>query len=538
MFIRSEMTLTYAHSVVLAFLTLTGVTLPGEAHVSKPNIVVILADDSGWGDLSVYGHASQEWGRLDDMASEGLRFTNFYTSYPICSPSRASLLTGRLPIRTGIYRPLGANDIIEVVIPMNTGGLPADELTIAELLKKGGYRTGMVGKWHLGINKYNSSDGTHLPKNQGFDYVGTNLPFTMAWHCDVNKVHMAAPDTDWCFLYEGDRVVQQPIDTHFMTGAIVRDAVEFIRSNADGTPFFLYYPMTQTHTDLGVMPRFKGVSKNGRYGDNVAEMQWAVGEILDALKEEALEKNTLVIFTSDNGPHLELCEESGSAGILKGGKGQTWDGGVRVPGIAWWPGTITPGRTSKVVLSVTDLLPTFANLAGIKLPDDRIIDGKSFHRVLLGEHTAKVHDILYFYCDERIMAVRYGDFKIHFYTQAVIQTEHYTNERNCVNGVPQKALLFTCKDCDSPCVTAHIPPLIYNIENDPSEKFSLPAHNYEDVLRNVSRLMAAHSRTLTGINKRASELAKPMSDAVVTCCDPPACNCNYPGQTGKSRSNY
>ncbi|XP_014665041.1 PREDICTED: arylsulfatase-like [Priapulus caudatus] len=490
---------------------------------SRPNIVLILADDMGWGDLSVYGHPSQEWGRIDQMAAEGMRFTNFYSASSMCSPSRASILTGRVPPRTGVWN---ANySSISLFGPMDSTGLPAEELTIAEVLREAGYRTGMVGKWHLGTNQYNSSDGVHLPHHHGFDYVGTSLPFSMTWHCDEHQIHIPKPPP-FCFLYRGAELVQQPIDMHHMTESIVEDAVSFIEDNVD-RKFFLYLSLTHTHIDLTVTPRFHKSSARGRYGDNVNEMQWVVGTVLDTLQSRHLQENTLVFFVSDNGPDVNICEEGGSPGILRGGKGKTWDGGIRVPAVAYWPCRIQAGHTSKAILSTTDLLPTFAELARKQLPTDITIDGKSMSSVLF-DGSATSHEILYFYCADVLMAVRYGNYKIHFRSQSVSPPEYYDDDSTCVNGVPQD-FPFLCYDCEGDCVTSHDPPLYFDIENDPGERWPLGENKIpEEVLLRVASLVFEHKK---GMVARSAEIgSEPLDPSLQPCCNPPACTCNYPGK--------
>ncbi|XP_035669612.1 arylsulfatase-like [Branchiostoma floridae] len=489
------------------------VTIP-----AQPNIILLVADDMGWGDLCSYGHPTQECGEIDKMVAEGMRFTQWYSADSLCSPSRAALLTGRLPIRVGVWggERVFAND--------GSGGLPKNETTIAEVLKDAGYATGMVGKWHLGINEFLPGDGRHLPHHHGFDFVGTNLPFTNHWACDESKVHLAHPNPIKCFLYWNATLVQQPFRHDNLTASFLQDSVAFIHSNKD-TPFFLYLSFAHMHTDMFSAPRFRETSRRGRYGDGLRELDWAVGEVLKTLVSLQIQHRTLVIFLSDHGGHLEICTEGGSNGILKGGKASTWDGGLRVPGIAWWPGVVAPGQVSQHLVSSMDVFQTAAELAGVTPPKDRIYDGKSLVPILLEKApavpTSKLPPsprTLFHYCSDRLMAVRYGEYKAHFYSMEL--PTNYTE--HCPSGVP-KVEYYTSFDCYGPHITHHEPPLLYNIDRDPGELYPLPVGQYDEVIANILAAKLQHQASLVPGKAQCKET----STTLQPCCNPPFCYCNY-----------
>ncbi|XP_072049931.1 arylsulfatase-like [Amphiura filiformis] len=331
----------------------------------KPNIIIFNADDMGWGDLSSYGHPTQEWGPVDDMAADGMRFTDFYSPSSLFSPSRAGLLTARIPERVGLTE--GPTDGSRVFWHSSTHGLPKDEITLAEALKDNGYNTGFIGKWHLGVNEHNHTDGSHLPHNHGFDYVGHNIPLSNLWECEEEQWHadreFPFPAPLFCYLYNGTTNIQQPYSHYKLSEIFVDDAVSFMRTaHQEKKPFFLYYGLLQTHVNLYSNEGFRGSSRRGRYGDNIREMSWSVGAIMEEVKRLKEDYNTISIFTSDNGPLLSACNEGGDAGILKGGKLHFWEGGVRVPGIFHWPGHIRPGSISETVASQLDIFPTLMQI--------------------------------------------------------------------------------------------------------------------------------------------------------------------------------
>src|ERR1051325_10498838 len=322
-----------------------------------PNFIIILADDLGYGDLGCYGHPSIRTPELDRMAAEGMRFTDFYVAACVCTPSRAALLTGRLPIRSGM-----SGDLDHRVQTRNSsGGLPPEEITIARALKGKGYATGCIGKWHLGHRP------EHLPNSHGFDSF-----YGLRWSNDMepapniprNASMNLHPKLEWwnCALLRNNEVIEQPTDLSTLTRRYTAEAVQFIEANRK-KPFFLYMAHTYPHVPLFASKQFQQKSARGLYGDVVEELDWSVGQVLETLRKQGLAGNTLVFFTSDNGPWLVKDLAGGSAGPLRGGKGSTWEGGMREPGIAWWPRKIKAGAVNHELACSMDLFTTCLSLA-------------------------------------------------------------------------------------------------------------------------------------------------------------------------------
>ncbi len=357
-----------------------------------PNVVIIFTDDQGYGDVGCYGARGFETPNLDRMAREGIRFTDFYVAQAVCSASRAALLTGCYPNRIGILGALG---------PASKHGIHANERTIADVLKTRGYATAIYGKWHLGYQP------PFLPTRHGFDdYFG--LPYSN----DMWPRHPTAKFPDLP-LIEGEKVVAYNPDQTQLTTWYTERAVKFIEQNK-ARQFFLYVPHNMPHVPLHVSAKFEGKSKQGLYGDVIMEIDWSVGEILAALKKHGLDEQTLVIFTSDNGPWLSYGSHAGSAGPLREGKGTTWDGGQREPCIMRWPGKIPAGAVCREPAATIDLLPTLARLAGAELPRQPI-DGLDIWPLISAQAGARSpHEALYFYWDRHLQAVRSGQWKLHF----------------------------------------------------------------------------------------------------------------------------
>ena len=347
---------------------------PAGHATATPNIVVILADDLGYGDIGAYGARRINTPHIDRLAAEGLRFTQGYASANVCSPSRAGLMTGRYAIRSGMAW--------KVVDAESAHGLPEAEETLGELVKRQGYSTLYVGKWHLG------NFPEHIPLKHGFDgFFGAP----------------ASNDMPNFALYDGDILVEQPVDQGTLTRRYTDRAVRFIAENSTG-PFMLFLAHTFPHIPLYASEAFHGKSGAGLYGDTVEELDWSTGQILAALEDHGVLDNTLVIFTSDNGPFFE-----GGTGGLRGGKGTSWDGGYRVPLIAGWPAVISPGRVTAAMAMNIDVLPTIADILGLE-PAAAVVDGRSLLPVFRGADESP-HDFLYYFNNERVVGVRSQDWK-------------------------------------------------------------------------------------------------------------------------------
>ncbi|AKD57645.1 sulfatase family protein [Spirosoma radiotolerans] len=368
------------------------------APVAPPNVVLFFMDDLGYGDLSCTGALDYTTPNLDRMAAEGTRFTNFLAAQAVCSASRAALLTGCYPNRLGIYGALGPNSLI---------GLNPNEETLADLLKERGYATGMFGKWHLGDNKQ------FLPLQQGFDeYYGVPYSHDM-WPLHPNQAAAHYPALRWIEGNEPKQEIRNLDDAGKITETITERAVSFIR-NHKKKPFFLYVPHPLPHVPLAASPKFKGKSERGIFGDVLMELDWSVGQIMSELKQQGLDKNTLVIFISDNGPWLNYGDHAGSSGGFREGKGTSFEGGHRVPCLVRWPGVVPAGRVSNKLLTALDILPTVTKLCGARLPKQRI-DGVDWIALLKGDNTVTPRDKFYYYYRKNSLeAVREGDWKLVF----------------------------------------------------------------------------------------------------------------------------
>ncbi|MFO0946884.1 MAG: sulfatase [Planctomycetota bacterium] len=422
--------------MMMAWVILLGcfrASVAGEAP-RPPNLVILFADDLGYGDLGCYGHPTIRTPNLDRMAAEGMKFTQFYSADSVCTPSRSALLTGRLPVRTGLY-----GDERRVFFTYSKAGIPEEEITLAEALKGKGYATACIGKWHLGhLPKY-------LPTKHGFD-----LFFGLPYSNDMYAPKRGDPPVP---LLRGEKVIEQPVDQSTLTQRYTEEAVQFIEQHRE-KPFLLYLPYTFPHVPLFVSEKFRGKSPRGLYGDVVEEIDASVGTILDTLRSLGIAENTLVFFTSDNGPWLIKDQEGGSAGLLREGKGCTFEGGMREPCIAWWPGRVKPLSVATDLACTMDIFATGLALAEVTFPRDRILDGTSLLPVLHGKGKS-ARTSMYYWRGSRLMAVRKGPWKAHFYTQ------------------PAYARSMT--------VTEHQTPLLYQLEQDPSEKYDVALDNPEIV---------------------------------------------------------
>jgi arylsulfatase A-like enzyme len=364
-----------------------------ESASRPPNVVIIFADDLGYADVGCFGAKGYATPNIDRLAAEGVRFTDFYVAQAVCSASRTALLTGCYPNRVGILGALG---------PSAKHGINSAERTIGDVLKSRGYATAIYGKWHLGHHE------PFLPTRHGFDdYFG--LPYSN----DMWPQHPTAKFPDLP-LIDGEKTIKLNPDQTKLTTSYTERAVQFIEKNRDH-PFFLYVPQSMPHVPLHVSDEFKGKSDRGLFGDVIQEIDWSVGQILATLEKLRLAEQTLVIFTSDNGPWLSYGNHAGSAGPLREGKGTSFDGGVRVPCVMRWPGKIPAGSVCREPAMTIDFLPTLARLAGAELPPNHIIDGKDLGPLMTDPTRAKSqHDALYFYWAQELQAVRSGKWKLHF----------------------------------------------------------------------------------------------------------------------------
>ena len=390
--------------------------------VSKPNIVIIFADDLGYGDLGCYGSKINKTPTLDKMADEGKKFLDFYVSSPVCSPSRASLLTGCYPQRISF----GTFDGLRVLFPGQGIGLSTEEDTIAKILKDSDYSTKIIGKWHCGDQE------EFLPTNHGFDsYFGIPYSNDMgiqsgqgAWQ-DFPEDSTLAKVTDWerppLPLIRDKEVIQEQPDQRSIAERYTEDAVSFMRENKE-TPFFLYLAHMQVHLPLYASEKFVNESENGDYGACVASIDWSTRVIFDELKELGIDDNTIVIFTSDNGSRLQ--NQGGSNGELRGRKGQTWEGGQRVPCIVRWPGNINPGTECDQIATTMDFLPSITNLIQGKKPSKKI-DGIEMTDLFFSNDKSSKRDNFFYYNEDDLEAYRYKNWKLHLKKEGTEVQELY-----------------------------------------------------------------------------------------------------------------
>jgi arylsulfatase A len=417
---------TLRHGLIALALVLSSAL----SQAAKPNFIIIFTDDQGYEDLGCFGSPLIKTPEIDKMAAEGARFSSFYSANAICSASRAALLTGRYPSRNGVFH---------VYYPGANKGLNAEEFTIAEVLKPAGYRTAIIGKWHLGDRPQ------FLPTTQGFDsYFG--IPYSNdMW---INKDQQFAVDAQFFDGYtleqvqsgeagkrkdrggkvplmRDDKIIEYPVDQTYITKRYTDEAIQIIdESKQADQPFFIYLAYSMPHVPLYTAPEFAGKSERGSYGDTIEEMDFHVGRLLDHLKASGADQDTLVIFTSDNGPWKLSKGRGGSAAPLRGAKFSTYEGGHRVPCVMWWPGTIPAGTDTDVIATTLDFMPTLAGLAGAELPQDRILDGYDMTGILKAGDSGKTnYDRFFYWSKQHITALRMDDMKLR------IKIDNKTKER-------------------------------------------------------------------------------------------------------------
>ncbi|CAH1253157.1 STS [Branchiostoma lanceolatum] len=546
----------------------------------RPNFLLFMVDDLGYGDVGCFGNDTIRTPNIDRIASEGAKLTHHLAAEAMCTPSRAAFLTGRYPIRSGMAANHGLRFLPTIA---STGGLPANETTFATLLKQAGYATALIGKWHLGLHCASGGSLCHHPNNHGFDYFyGT--PITNFRECAedgesvycmsnfyrrykqvywaylvgaaslllikfLGKMHvrwmtllslltfctlvMVFPEVSvsmlrpWnCVLMENEKVAEQPYSLKDLTPNLVNKSLKFIDDNAD-RPFFLYHSFLKVHTALFTTKEFEGRSRHGRYGDNVEEMDWAVGRILDAIEKKGLSHNTFVYLTSDNGGHVEEIRdgqrEGGHNGILRGGKGMAgWDGGIRMPTVLRWPKDVRPGTVVDEPTSQMDVFPTVLRLAQLKTPGDRVIDGRDLMPLLTESKNVTDHRFFVHYCGSVIHAARYRPP-----TGESVWKAHYTTP-NWDPGTEGCYDSFLC-NCRGDYVTHHDPPLLFDVAKDPSERNPITPENepkFAEIISTIDKGVKDHMSSVEKVENQFSLRNILWRPWLQPCCGHlPFCSC-------------
>jgi len=447
----------FIKNIIYLFIFFYSLVSLGFQNESKPNFIIIFVDDMGYGDIGVFGNPTISTPNLDNMAFEGQKWTQFYSAAPVCTPSRAALLTGRYPIRNGM-----TSSKNRVLFPNSTGGLPKSEFTIAEKLKEKKYKTAIVGKWHLGHQR------KYLPNNHGFDYyygipysndmdkINNNNYWSEYERKELNSKSYNVP------LIENYDIIERPVDQTTITKRFTEKTLDLINDFKDDN-FFIYLSHNLPHIPLYASKDFLGKSKAGIYGDVIEEIDHGVGLILNELKKLNIDKKTVVVFTSDNGPWLVYKTHSGSAGHLRNGKGTTWEGGVRVPTI-FWGNNIKPGVISDLG-STLDIYTTFLSLSDIKPQKKMIIDGYDLTKTLF-KHVKSPRKEMFYYNGGELFAVRLNDFKLHFKT-----SDWFKQPKT------------------------HDPPLLYNLNIDPSERLNVADKNPKKI-KEILELVEKHNSNM------------------------------------------
>ncbi|KAM8753178.1 arylsulfatase F-like [Rhynchonycteris naso] len=571
--------------VCLCSVLRTGTGQPFRAEDGRPNIVLIMVDDLGIGDLGCYGNATMRTPNIDRLAREGVQLTHHISAAPICTPSRSAFLTGRYAIRSGMV----SNAHNRVINTLGArSGLPLNETTFAAVVKKQGYRTGIIGKWHQGLNCFYRTDHCHHPNAYGFDYF-YGMPYTLFDRCwpDPSRhselaigarlffyVQMVAVtalaitvgnlsrlvSVPWvlvlflaslvfllsyfwyssftsslywdCILMRQHDITEQPQDAGRTGTIMLKEAISFLDRHRED-PFLLFYSFLHVHTPLPTTEDFMGTSSHGLYGDNVQEMDFLVGKLLDAIDNLGLRNHTFVYLTSDHGGHLEArlgrVQLGGWNGIYKGGKGMAgWEGGIRVPGLVRWPGKLLSGRVIDEPTSLMDVLPTVAALTGGTVPEDRVVDGRNLLPLLLGEVQRSEHEFLFHYCSAHLHAVRW-----HPRDSDSVWKVHYVTPVFQPPGAGACYETLYCQ-CTGPLVTYHDPPLLFDLSRDPSE--STPLSNsteplYDVVLATVAAALTEHRKTITPVEYQLQSKLNRDHLWLKPCCGVfPFCLCDKEGR--------
>jgi arylsulfatase A len=427
------------------------------AAADRPNFVILFADDLGYGDLGCFGHPTIRTPNLDRMANEGVKLTSFYVAASVCTPSRVALLTGRYPMRSGLQR---------VIFPEDRVGIPEGEITVAEGLKPRGYRTMAIGKWHLGHARTE-----FLPTSNGFDsYFGLPYSNDMIPPYVETRVPLR--------FYRDASPIEAPVDQTTLTERYTEEAVKFIRASKDA-PFFLYLAYSYPHVPLHASPEASGRSRRGLYGDVVETIDRSVGTVLKTIQDQGVDGNTFVLFTSDNGPWLPKGVDGGSAGLLRDGKGTTYEGGMREPFVARWPGTIPPSLVSAEVATSMDLYATILTAAGATVPADRPVDGKNLLPLLTGKGGSP-HEAFYYYLGYVLEAVREGRWKL----RVAIDPKTFGDHRERTLERTREGRTFAVTELDGGSAPAEL----FDLEADPGERFNRIAEHPEIAARLKERM--------------------------------------------------
>ncbi|XP_050998473.1 arylsulfatase L [Acomys russatus] len=526
---------------------------------SRPNFLLLMADDLGIGDLGCYGNSTIRTPNIDRLAHHGVRLTQHLAAASVCTPSRASFLTGRYPIRTGMTSGYG-HRVLQWAA--GAGGLPPEEITFARILQERGYITGLIGKWHLGLNCHSSTDHCHHPLNHGFHHF-LGLPLGMMGDCagawpSEKRAALERRLVSWsqlsalatitllagrvvgllprtrcivglalaiaiaaamftlaarhvggfiahvdCFLMRNHSVTQQPLQLNKVTGLLLKEAEDFLHRHRHG-PFLLFVSFLHVHTPLVTSSDFQGHNQHGLYGDNVEEMDWMVGRILAALEREGLTDSTLVYFTSDHGGSLEARsghrQHGGWNGIFRGGKGMGgWEGGIRVPGIFRWPGVLPAGQIVEEPTSLMDIFPTLVRLGGGTEPQDRVIDGRDLLPLLLGETQYSAHEFLFHYCEVFLHAARWVQRDRGKIWKAHFITPNFDPVGS--GACPGRGVCSCVWE-----VTEHDPPLLFELHTDPGETQVLTPDVEPAFHEVVTRLRQEHARHWAGLHQIQQQL--------------------------------